>query len=76
MPCQLGTYQQVMQHHQRREVLFVKYLVDRVQFFGGVMRPIERFGGPRHEIPLQRLVLRQADRAMLDDVAEGQQGTA
>lgn len=73
MPCELRAEQNLMQDHQRREIVFIEDFVDGVEVFDRIGWPIKCLGGPCDKIALERLVEREADRAVFLNIADPQQ---
>ena len=65
--------QQVVQHLERRELVFVDDFIVAEHFFGAFARPGEVLDGPMDEDPLERLGFGEADRAMILRVLQGQE---
>ena len=62
-----------MEHHERREFVFVDDLVVAEHFFGAFARPAEVLDSPMDEDPLERLGLGEADRAVFLRVLQSQE---
>lgn len=73
MPCELRTEQNLMQDHQRREIMFIEDFVDGIEVFDRIGWPVKCLGGPCDKIAFQRLAGREADRAVFLNIADRQQ---
>jgi hypothetical protein len=73
VPPQAERDQQVVQHFERRELVFVDHLVVAEHFFGAFSRPAEVLDGPMDEDPLERLGLGEANRSVLLRVLQRQE---
>jgi len=72
VPPQAKGDQQVVQHLERRELVFVDDLVVAEHLFRAFARPVEMRDGPMDEDPLERIGLGEANRSVLLRVLEGQ----
>ncbi len=73
MPCELRTEQNLMQDHQRREIMFIEDFIDGIEVFNRIAGPVKCLGGSCDKIAFQRLAGREADRAVFLDIADRQQ---
>ena len=73
MPCELRTEQNLMQDHQRREIMFIEDFIDGIEVFNRIAGPVKCLGGSCDKIAFQRLAGREADRAVFLNIADRQQ---